>query len=108
MCDTNGLLKNRCKKRHMSGFHISVLVNGPKLLEFFMQFLSDVSKKSKSIVTFVIYASDSSYQTLIENAIFHYALGYSFGCTNKKCQTISDGYLQYCEKESLILAVKGT
>ena len=45
----------------------------------FLQFCADLSKKSKSIKTIYIYASERSRYTLSENGIVYYAENYSFG-----------------------------
>ena len=44
----------------------------------FLQFRADFSKKSKSIKTIYIYASESSRCALSENGIVYYAVTYCF------------------------------
>ena len=46
---------------------------------YFLQFCADLSKKSKSIKTIYIYASERSRYTLSENGIVYYAMTYCFG-----------------------------
>ena len=45
----------------------------------FLQFCAELSKKSKSIKTIYIYASESSRCALSENGIVYYAMTYCFG-----------------------------
>ena len=42
----------------------------------FLQFRADLSKKPKSIKTILIYASESSYQTLSENDMVYWGLSH--------------------------------
>ena len=44
-----------------------------KILSF-LQFFSDVSKKSNAVIAIYIYASESSRFTLLENGIGYYAM----------------------------------
>ena len=45
----------------------------------FLQFCEDVSKKSKSINTICIYASERPHHALSKNDIVYYAMTYCFG-----------------------------
>ena len=45
----------------------------------FLQYCADLSKKSKSIESIYIYASERSRYALSENVIVYYALTYCFG-----------------------------
>ena len=45
----------------------------------FLQYCADLSKKSKSIESIYIYASERSHYALSENVIVYYALTYCFG-----------------------------
>ena len=40
----------------------------------YLQFLADVSKKSKAVIAFYVYVSESSRFTLLENGIGSYAM----------------------------------
>ena len=57
------------KWSHLSSFHVSFLSYGPKLPKklYFLEFCADLSKKSRSVKAFYIYASESSHYTLSEN-----------------------------------------
>ena len=57
------------KWSHLSSFHVSFLSYGPKLPKklYFLEFCADLSKKSKSVKAFYIYASESFHYTLSEN-----------------------------------------
>ena len=46
---------------------------------FFLQFCADISKKSKSVKAFYIYASESAHYTLSENAMVYRGLSYRSG-----------------------------
>ena len=40
----------------------------------FLQILADISKKSKAFIAIYVYASESSYFTLLENGVGYYAM----------------------------------
>ena len=48
----------------------------------FLQFCTDLGKKSKSIKATYIYASERSCYALSENGIVYYAMTYCFGNVN--------------------------
>ena len=62
---------------NFSGFHVSILsLMVPKLSKIvsFLQFTTDVSKKSKAVIAIYVYATESSRFALLENAIGYYAM----------------------------------
>ena len=63
----------------VSMFSSSVMVlKLPKKVHF-LQFCTDLSKKSKSIKAIYIYAAGRSRYALSENGIIYYAMTYCFG-----------------------------
>ena len=55
------------------------MVNKLSKKMYFLQFCTDLNKKSKSITAIYIDASERSRYALVENGIVYYAMTYSFG-----------------------------
>ena len=62
----------------MSGFNVSFLSYGPQIVKncALLQFLADVSKKSRAAIAFNVYTSKSSRFAFLENGISYYAMNY--------------------------------